>query len=109
MTNEPLLTTTEKIERLDAENTERIRKLMTGGLGGLPVQFPPGTFEMAKIIKFLEHVLITLDIHALEDAKLAYATDVSQELDKVEQAAREAKITQGTGIIGANGQTPPLQ
>jgi hypothetical protein len=109
MTNEPLLTTAEKIERQDKENTERIQKLMSGASGGLPVSFPPGSFEMAKIISYLEHVLITLDIHALEDAKLDYAQTVAKELDKVEEAARQAKITQGTGIIHANGQTPPLQ
>lgn len=109
MANEPIFTTAEKIEHLEAENQERIQGLMTGSTGGLPVTFPPGAFEITKIVTYLEHLLDTYDDATLPNAKLAYLQVVNDELARIEGEARTAKITQGSGILQANGQTPNLQ
>ncbi len=101
MTNEPRFTQQEKIDRLDESNTARLQDLLNGR-SGLPVQFPPGTFEIMRLIVFMEALLERFD--ALPEAKLLFGEKLSEELGRIETESRQAKITAG---IHGNGPQPP--
>lgn len=94
----------EEIERLEAENTDRLGGLMTGRAGA-PVQLPPGTFELMRIVDYLEVLLESKTTWHLDRAKLKYARHCSEMLDQLETAARQAYITQGPGG-SINGNRP---
>lgn len=96
---------TEQIKALEDENNRRIADLISGATGGLQVQFPPGTLDMMKMTTYLEVILG----ERIWMAREMHAERLSEQLDEIEIRAREAKIVHGTGVLGANGQNPPMQ
>jgi hypothetical protein len=83
-----------EIATLDEENGKRFADLAAGRYGP-PVQLQPGTFELLKLTVYVERILEHLGSDLLDQAKLDFANHVSEALDKLEEASRRAKFTQG--------------
>jgi len=88
--------THQKAAALEASNQERLVDLMQGKVG-LPVQFPPNTLESMRTIVYLETLLDSSGL--LAKAKYKYHLALAEQLDDVEQASREARLTHGTGVF----------
>lgn len=87
-----------EIANLEKENGERLNALIAGK-AGVPVQLQPGTFELLQITTYLEHLLRVCDHEGtdftLMEAKLDFCQKASSAIDKFEQQARKAALTNG--------------
>lgn len=89
------------LKAIEEDVAARQLRLTNGSLGAA-VQFAPGTFEMVKVITYLEIMLAGQDI--IVEAKTVAAERAKAILDDAEKSLRQAILMKGaSGPPSANG------
>ena len=63
----------------------------------MPVQFPPGALDFVRLSVYLEALLDNVEL--LPRAQFDFQMRVADLLDDVETQSRQAKLTNGAGLI----------